>query len=103
MICSHGDYVSCSFVYFVVPFSRYLILICENLRIVDKSFALTRGLRSQKPTKRQVIPMRFKFDKRKSAALRKNRRRGIGFEEAQESLTIRIIWISVWNSLINFA
>ena len=28
--------------------------------------------------------MRFKFDKRKSLALRKNPRRGIGFEEAQE-------------------
>jgi uncharacterized DUF497 family protein len=28
--------------------------------------------------------MRFKFDKKKSAALRKNPKRGIGFEEAQE-------------------
>ena len=28
--------------------------------------------------------VRFKFDKRKSLALRKNPRRGIGFEEAQE-------------------
>jgi uncharacterized DUF497 family protein len=28
--------------------------------------------------------VRFKFDKRKSAALRSNPRRGIGFEEAQE-------------------
>ena len=28
--------------------------------------------------------MRFKFDKRKSAALKNNPRRGIGFEEAQE-------------------
>jgi uncharacterized DUF497 family protein len=28
--------------------------------------------------------MRFKFDKRKSAALRKNPKRRIGFEEAQE-------------------
>ena len=28
--------------------------------------------------------MRFKFDKRKSAALRSNPKRGIGFEEAQE-------------------
>jgi uncharacterized DUF497 family protein len=28
--------------------------------------------------------MRFKFDKRKSAALRRNPKRGIGFEEAQE-------------------
>ena len=28
--------------------------------------------------------MRFKFDKRKSVALRSNPKRGIGFEEAQE-------------------
>ena len=28
--------------------------------------------------------MRFKFDKKKSAALRKNPKRGIGFEEAEE-------------------
>lgn len=28
--------------------------------------------------------MRFKFDKKKSAALRRNPKRGIGFEEAQE-------------------
>ena len=28
--------------------------------------------------------MRFKFDKKKSAALRKNPKRGIGFEDAQE-------------------
>jgi len=28
--------------------------------------------------------MRFKFDKKKSIALRKNPKRGIGFEEAQE-------------------
>ena len=28
--------------------------------------------------------MRFEFDKRKSAALRRNPKRGIGFEEAQE-------------------
>ena len=28
--------------------------------------------------------MRFKFDKRKSAALRSNPKRGIGFEEARE-------------------
>ena len=28
--------------------------------------------------------MRFKFDKRKSLALRQNPKRGIGFEEAQE-------------------
>ena len=28
--------------------------------------------------------MRFKFDKKKSAALRSNPKRGIGFEEAQE-------------------
>ena len=28
--------------------------------------------------------MRFKFDKKKSAVLRKNPKRGIGFEEAQE-------------------
>jgi uncharacterized DUF497 family protein len=28
--------------------------------------------------------MRFRFDRRKSALLRKNPRRGIGFEEAQE-------------------
>lgn len=28
--------------------------------------------------------MRFKFDQKKSAALRKNPKRGIGFEEAQE-------------------
>ena len=28
--------------------------------------------------------MRFKFDKQKSAALRGNPKRGIGFEEAQE-------------------
>lgn len=28
--------------------------------------------------------MRFKFDKKKSAALRKNPKRGIGFEEARE-------------------
>lgn len=28
--------------------------------------------------------MRFKFDKRKSSALRRNHQRGIGFEEAQE-------------------
>ena len=28
--------------------------------------------------------MRFKFDKKKSVALRKNPKRGIGFEEAQE-------------------
>jgi uncharacterized DUF497 family protein len=28
--------------------------------------------------------VRFKFDKKKSAALRKNPKRGIGFEEAQE-------------------
>ena len=28
--------------------------------------------------------MRFRFDKKKSSALRKNPKRGIGFEEAQE-------------------
>jgi len=28
--------------------------------------------------------VRFKFDKKKSAALRRNPKRGIGFEEAQE-------------------
>jgi uncharacterized DUF497 family protein len=28
--------------------------------------------------------MRFKFDERKSKSLRRNRRRGIGFEEVQE-------------------
>ena len=33
--------------------------------------------------------MRFKFDKRKSIALRKNPRRGIGFEEAQEIFSRR--------------
>ena len=31
--------------------------------------------------------MRFKFDKRKSETLRRNPRRGIGFEEAQELWT----------------
>lgn len=31
--------------------------------------------------------MRFKFDKRKSLALRNNPRRGIGFEEAEEIFT----------------
>ena len=31
-----------------------------------------------------VIPMRFDFDRRKSARLRANPKRGTGFEEAQE-------------------
>ena len=31
-----------------------------------------------------VIPMRFDFDRRKSARLRANLKRGIGFEEVQE-------------------
>jgi uncharacterized DUF497 family protein len=34
-----------------------------------------------------VIPMRFDFDPRKSANLRANPKRGIGFEEAQEIFT----------------
>jgi uncharacterized DUF497 family protein len=34
-----------------------------------------------------VIPMRFDFDRRKSARLRENPKRGIGFEEAQQIFT----------------
>jgi len=40
--------------------------------------------------------MRFHFDPRKSRSLRRNPKRGIGFEEAQEVSFTHIIWISVW-------
>ena len=36
--------------------------------------------------------MRFKFDRRKSAALRGNPKRGIGFEEAQEIFRHPYYW-----------
>jgi uncharacterized DUF497 family protein len=36
---------------------------------------------------KSYIPMRFRFDARKSERLRANAKRGIGFEEAQEIFT----------------
>jgi uncharacterized DUF497 family protein len=68
-----------------------VILSCLIGRVAHVSRFSRRGCRLLQKDARfipqcgiTVIPVRFHFDERKSARLRANPKRGIGFEEAQE-------------------